>query len=119
MVPRIAHVLTSVRSSHSALCTSTRFNPSTRAPIDSSAADTTCACTPSKRSTALIKLRRPNLDPNNCCSNLHACSCSHLNESIDCYSPARLATRYNPRNSTQDVREKIQEARWHGVSTSG
>ena len=45
-MPRIAHVLTSVRSSQSAAATSPGSRPSTRACSVSSADDMTCACTP-------------------------------------------------------------------------
>src|SRR3954447_15978226 len=79
----MAHVLTSVRSCHSARRTSSRASPSTCTPIDSSAADSTCACTPSVLSTASAKLRRSNLGTKRCCSNLQACTCSHVNETIN------------------------------------
>ena len=46
MVPRGPNVLTRVRSSHSARCTSVRVAPAMRRPIDSSAALSTWACAP-------------------------------------------------------------------------
>jgi hypothetical protein len=46
MVPRGPNVLTSVRSSQSARCTSVRVAPAMRRPIESSAALSTWACAP-------------------------------------------------------------------------
>ena len=50
-MPRIAHVRTSVRSSHSARFTAPGSNPSTRAHSVNSAEDCTCACSPHTRET--------------------------------------------------------------------
>ena len=76
--PRIAHCLTSVLSSHSAVDTASRSRPSTRAHSDSSALDMTWACRPQIADATSSARSRGTRASSACRRARQAAACAHV-----------------------------------------